>query len=185
MHTNRWTASNLLSALRLIMAFPIGYLVYLKTFPVTVSVLVIIACFTDYLDGYIARRFNQVSEFGKVIDPIADKVCISVSTIALFANGTMPLWLIAMILGRDAVILVCGIFVQRRYGITMMSNMAGKITVTVLALVMLLMTVGFDSYRDIQLGVAASALILSFVLYAIAFARTITKSSSNLPPSSV
>ncbi|GFR51357.1 hypothetical protein Agub_g13780 [Astrephomene gubernaculifera] len=67
---------------------------------------------SDWLDGYLARRMNATSVFGSYLDPLADKVLIACVASALLANGSMPLWLGCVVVGRDA-LLVAGSFAFR------------------------------------------------------------------------
>jgi CDP-diacylglycerol--glycerol-3-phosphate 3-phosphatidyltransferase len=64
----------------------------------------LIASFTDILDGHIARRRNQVSNFGKLIDPIADKLLISAALIVLVEKHLAPAWAVVIIIGREFII---------------------------------------------------------------------------------
>jgi CDP-diacylglycerol--glycerol-3-phosphate 3-phosphatidyltransferase len=59
------------------------------------------AAFTDYLDGHIARRRAQVTSFGKLLDPIADKLLISAALISLVENRLAPAWAVVLIVGRE------------------------------------------------------------------------------------
>ena len=63
---------------------------------------------TDWVDGTIARRTGQVSELGKVLDPVADRLAIAAGLIALVVRGAFPLWAAALILVRDVAVLVAG-----------------------------------------------------------------------------
>jgi len=79
-----------------------------------------IAAICDGVDGYIARRYNQRSELGAILDPLADKLLL-VSGIVLFSLdnphfGTFPLWLTGTIIGRDLVILIGMIVIQMTVG---------------------------------------------------------------------
>ena len=64
-------------------------------------VLFLIASFTDYLDGILARRHNLVTSIGKLLDPLADKLLTSVVMIMLIPVGKIPAWLVFIIIGRD------------------------------------------------------------------------------------
>ena len=64
----------------------------------------LIASFTDILDGHLARRRNQVSNFGKLLDPIADKLLISAALIVLVEKHLAPAWAVVIILGREFII---------------------------------------------------------------------------------
>jgi CDP-diacylglycerol--glycerol-3-phosphate 3-phosphatidyltransferase len=59
------------------------------------------AAITDYFDGYLARRYGLVSNLGKVMDPVADKLLVSSSLIMLSALGWMPAWIACIIIGRE------------------------------------------------------------------------------------
>jgi CDP-diacylglycerol--glycerol-3-phosphate 3-phosphatidyltransferase len=66
------------------------------------SVLVFsVAAVTDYFDGYLARRYGLVSNLGKVMDPVADKLMVSSALIMLSALGWMPAWIACIIIGRE------------------------------------------------------------------------------------
>jgi len=59
------------------------------------------AAITDYFDGYIARKFGLVSNLGKVMDPVADKLLVSSAFIMLTALGWVPAWMVCIIIGRE------------------------------------------------------------------------------------
>ena len=63
-----------------------------------------VAAVGDWLDGFLARRLNQVSEFGAVLDPIADKMTMMIVAILMAAQGLLPIWLAVVIVMRDAII---------------------------------------------------------------------------------
>lgn len=63
---------------------------------------------TDWVDGYIARRTNQVSDLGKILDPTADRLAIAAALIAMVIRGAFPLWAALLILVRDGLLLLVG-----------------------------------------------------------------------------
>ncbi|MGD9300133.1 MAG: CDP-diacylglycerol--glycerol-3-phosphate 3-phosphatidyltransferase [Desulfobacterales bacterium] len=67
----------------------------------TAALLFSAAAITDYFDGYIARRFGLVSNLGKVMDPVADKLLVSSAFIMLTALGWVPSWMVCIIIGRE------------------------------------------------------------------------------------
>ena len=69
---------------------------------------------TDWVDGTIARRTGQVTELGKVLDPVADRLSIAAGIIALVIRGIFPLWAAVAILARDIVVLLAGSYVLSR-----------------------------------------------------------------------
>ncbi len=66
----------------------------------------VFAAFTDFIDGQIARRTDTISEFGKVVDPLADRLLVISVLVALMWRSFMPLWMGLVIVGRDALMLV-------------------------------------------------------------------------------
>lgn len=75
-----------------------------STATVVALVLFCVASFTDFLDGYVARKYNQVTDFGKFVDPLADKLLVS-SALVLFAEqGAMAGWMVCVILARELII---------------------------------------------------------------------------------
>lgn len=65
------------------------------------AILFSVAAITDYFDGYFARRFGLVSNLGKVMDPVADKLLVSSAFIMLTALGWVPAWMVCVIIGRE------------------------------------------------------------------------------------
>jgi cardiolipin synthase len=95
---------NLLTAARLLAAPYILYLLWMGEYR-TALVWFSIASFTDVLDGYLARRLRVTSKIGALLDPVADKVLLSGSFLTLGLKGVIPIWLMAIVLGRDLLIL--------------------------------------------------------------------------------
>jgi len=90
---------------------------------------------SDLADGYLARKFNQITEFGKIIDPLADKVCIGAIVLSLVQQGDLPAWYVGVVIGRDLIILSAGAYLSSRIKFVLPSNKLGKYTVTSISLV--------------------------------------------------
>lgn len=161
-----WTVSNGLSLLRLLLAIPTVAAMVSgeKTLAV---VLFFAAAGTDYLDGYVARLRNEISEFGRIIDPIADKAYVAAAVVAMLLLDIIPLWLLIVVLARDLLILLGGILVQRRTGEVLASNWTGKWTVGVLSITLLLYYLEVDGpVLTFFIGLTLAMLLLSLTLYA-------------------
>jgi cardiolipin synthase len=108
-HENIYTIPNILTFTRLLAAPAVGYLI-LHSQPVWALSLFFYAGVTDLVDGYLARRFNSQTVVGTVIDPMADKALMTIAVVALTANGTLPIWLAVVVLGRDVALAISAIY---------------------------------------------------------------------------
>jgi len=91
--------------------------------------LILLAFFTDILDGFIARKKKLVTEFGKIIDPLADKALVILIVVQLYFLDEIPGVYFWILLCRDLLIFIGGIFLSRKIGKVLPSNLLGKITV--------------------------------------------------------
>lgn len=71
---------------------------------IAAEVIFVLACITDFLDGKIARKYHLVTNFGKFMDPLADKVLVSSGMVCLVAMGRTPAWVVIVILAREFII---------------------------------------------------------------------------------
>lgn len=168
-----FTVSNFLSFARLMLALPLWFLLddtESVNDKVIFLVLAVITIITDFLDGYFARRNNEITELGKILDPIADKVVVGVVAIKLFITGRIPEYFFFIVLGRDILIFLGGIFLSSKIGKVLPSNMIGKITVTVLAFLLLLIVLNYEQNNLFFKAFYYSTLVLiivSFITYII------------------
>jgi cardiolipin synthase len=108
------TLPNALSALRLVLV-PVFFWLVLSHRDGWALVVLFVSGFTDYFDGVLARRFNQVSRLGQLLDPAADRLYILATLVGLAWRGVVPWWLLALIVVRD-VLLSLTIPLLARYG---------------------------------------------------------------------
>lgn len=124
---------NKLSLLRIILV-PVFAAVYLLNFayaPLVSVIIFIIAALTDFLDGYIARKYNLITDLGKLLDPIADKLLVGTALFLIaYSQPLKPLWICALygavIIGRELLISVVR-QVAAGKGIIIQANIYGKI----------------------------------------------------------
>lgn len=131
-----FTFSNFLSFIRI----PLGlYLYYLISERIVIYALItiIIVMISDFADGYFARKLNQVSELGKIFDPVGDKFCVALGSIALYNSFGLPLWVVILIIGRDILILLGSVLLVTRFPFVAPSKWLGKIAVTVISLLLI------------------------------------------------
>lgn len=131
-----FTWSNLISFSRILVALPIVYLHYTNGQQVTwaITVLVIYGILSDFLDGFVARKTGQISEWGKVLDPVADKFCAFILFLYAVYIDIIPLWFFILEIARDFFIMCGSLYIKKIRGKIAMAVMSGKISVNVLGL---------------------------------------------------
>jgi cardiolipin synthase len=97
------TWPNLLSALRLLMVPLFLYFILVEENLLAFSLLAF-SSFTDWLDGYLARKLNQMTRLGQLLDPAADRLFILASLLGLAITHKVPWWLVIVVVGRDVVL---------------------------------------------------------------------------------
>ena len=96
-----------------------------KTSCLIAAILFALAGFTDWLDGYIARKQNLITSLGKFLDPLADKILVSITLIMLLSLNRVPAWMVAIIIAREVAVTGLRIVVARE-GITIESSKLAK-----------------------------------------------------------
>ncbi len=172
-----WTAANALSLSRAVLVAPIAVLVY-RGGPVgPMFALIGLAIATDWFDGRVARWSGTVSEWGKVLDAVADKLAAAAVTVALLTRPeppNLPLWFVALAVSRDVVLAVGGLIQTRRLGRFTSSLWSGKVAVGALALTVVVALLGepFATPRVMEalVGLTAAVMAYSIVKYTVRFA---------------
>ncbi len=167
-----WTIPNMLSLVRLVLVIPIVYLILEEGSLFWLFGLLLLVLMTDWFDGRVARWSKSVSEWGKVLDPLADKAAAAAIVLALVIRNALPLWFLLVIVARDSAIVLGGIVLARKTGRVVMSVWMGKVAVTALSLAVLAALLRADApVLNFCIWVAAVLLVYSFVLYAIRWVR--------------
>jgi len=167
------TVPNLLSLSRL-MLLPVILLLLLKHQGAFALGLMAVAWITDGLDGYVARRLNQVSDLGRVLDHLVDKIWVGSVLVTLVHVSGLPLLIAVAVLLRDLLILAGSLVIMKSRGHFVSSDVLGKITGFTFALMMAYYTLGipwlrvYKSYVDYTVAVLVAA---SFVNYVTVFLR--------------
>lgn len=161
---------NVLTAVRVALIVPVVVLTLKRTDASSWIAFVAFgaAALTDGLDGYLARRLQLVSAGGQLWDPIADKLLVTASMVALVAVDEFPLWAAIVIVAREvAVTLLRAVATRRGRGFP--ASMAGKAKTgaQLLAVLFFLLPLGggWHSVRDVMLGIAVALTVLSGLDY--------------------
>lgn len=155
------TVPNLISAVRIAM-IPVFWMLIVD--PDTTAwgiVLFGVVVATDWVDGTIARRTGQVSELGKVLDPVADRAAIAAGLVALVVRGAFPLWAAVLILARDVAVLIAGAVLASK-GLRIDVRWIGKV-----ATFALMIAIPAVSWGSLGLWPAAAALAVGWPVYVL------------------
>jgi len=126
-----FTAANVITFIRLIMV-PVSLGFLLCGNDIVATVLFALTAATDFLDGQVARRTNTVSKLGQLLDPAVDRLLMICAVVGLLAVGRLPVWIVVVVLARDALLLVGGAWLLREHGIRVPVIYAGKVATTFL-----------------------------------------------------
>ena len=157
--------SNILSLIRLALVGPTVYYLLQEDGAGKALRIIALGMATDAVDGPIARRRNEVSELGKLIDPIADKLTLDGVAVALSLNHGFPWWVTNLLLARDAAILLGATLIFRKTTHITTSIYAGKATTALLTIVLLLYILDAQPWGRRLLNVMLIPFAISWVQY--------------------
>ena len=159
-----FTWSNAISVSRILVAFPIIYLHYTSGQQISwvITALVIYGIVSDYLDGFVARKTNKITEWGKVLDPVADKFCAFILFLYAVFIEIIPLWFFIIEIARDIFIMSGSLYIRKLRGKVAMAVMSGKISVNVLGLYWLSVFFYPEATAAHQMLMAASLTLMFF-----------------------
>ena len=157
---------NQLTMLRILM-IPVFVILLMNEMPYAAGVLFIAASLTDALDGHIARSRGLITNFGKIMDPLADKLLVASALICLVDLGQVPGWMVIVILGRE--FLITGLrSVAAGEGIIIAAGTSGKVK-TVLQMiaisVILLQNWPFSLFTEVPVGTILLWLAVLVTIY--------------------
>jgi CDP-diacylglycerol--glycerol-3-phosphate 3-phosphatidyltransferase len=164
--TTPWNIPNALTTFRIVLVPVFAWALLAhpadRSWRFGTAVLFTVAILTDTLDGYLARRYNIVTRFGKLADPIADKALTGMAFIGLSIIGELSWWVTIPILVREWGITVLR-FVMLRYGV-MAAGRGGKIKTVVQAVAVIMYLLPLPGWAHVvAIVVMAAALILTVV----------------------
>ncbi len=168
---------NLLTSLRLIIVPVMGYFLYMENY-LPAMILFAFGGFTDILDGYIARKYNLITKWGKFFDPLADKLMQITALVFLVLHRFIPTIVLVVVIIKEALMLTGGIMLYRKGKTVIGANWYGKLA-TVIFYFAILVTIilSLDSLKNIYtttainiaLGLAVVCTLFALVMYIIIY----------------
>ena len=119
---------------------------------ILIDIIFIIASLTDKLDGYIARSRNQITTFGKFLDPIADKILVIVAMLILLEAGKIPAWIPAIVVIREFIVSGYRLVAVEKNGKVIAANVWGKIKTCTQMLGIILAFIDLNNFGSIFTG---------------------------------
>lgn len=159
------TVPNALSLLRLAMV-PVVVVLLLARQDVAAVVVFVLAAVTDFLDGALARR-TQPTLVGKILDPVADRLMLSSTAVVLAIRGELPVWVVAVLAGRDLLALVGGLVFGREVSV----NWVGKAATALLMAAVALIIFSPGAVGEVVFYAGFGLSLLAAVTYVISVSR--------------
>ena len=130
----------------------------------------IVACLTDFADGYIARHYNQVSDFGKFMDPLADKLLVCSALICMIELDRLPAWFVIIIIAREFIISGFRLIAAEN-GVVIAANYWGKFKTAsqMVMIILLILNFGgaFEILTQIFVWASLALTVISLITYIV------------------
>ena len=186
--TNVWTIPNVLTMIRMIL-IPVFVVLFFSGLKMAALAVFCAASFTDFLDGFLARKLNQVTDFGKLFDPLADKLMVLTAMVCQTFWGPLPLVAVLIVALKELVMVFGGMFMLSR-NVVVYSNIYGKAAQVgfIAALVLSFFHDRFEESGTKLLGMTPDILVLwitvalaiaAMAVYGAQSVRTIRKNKEN------
>ena len=173
---------NILSTIRICLV-PVFIAVYFAEegqVKIYAALVYAVAAFTDFLDGYLARKYGNTSNLGKVLDPLGDKLMTVSVMVCITVDGIIPLWAVLIAFCKEALMGIGGLVVHRKTHMEIPpSNIIGKLsTVTFfLVCVTLMLVEGISrTVATVMISVAIGLMLVALGSYIITYADVMKKS---------
>lgn len=173
--TSLFNIANGLTFLRLLAVPVVGYLLFVDTAQArNVAALVfLLASLTDVLDGFVARRYGLITNFGKIADPIADKFLTGVALVGLSALGLLPWWISIVIIAREVIVTIIRFWVIEHGVISASRGGKAKTLTQTVAITMYLVVIPetsslastWDLVRALVMGIAVILTVVTAIYY--------------------
>jgi len=161
---------NILSIIRILLIPVFAYEFMYVENTIISGIILIVSGITDFLDGYIARKFNLVSNVGKILDPLADKLTQVVTVLCLALKGLPIMWILfALLVIKDLFLVFGGISLYKKQDMVVSSNWYGKLATIIFYVAIIFLVLFYRSvlipFKNIIAGVIIGTMIVTFIGY--------------------
>ena len=177
--SNVWTIPNVLTMIRLILV-PVFVVLFFRGYKMASLGVFAAASLTDMLDGYLARKLNQITDFGKLFDPLADKLMVISAMVCQGIAGVFP-WAAIIIVACKELFMVIGGLLMLKNDVVVYSNYVGK-AAQVCFIVSLILSFFHDELAQwgvqldiILLWITVGLALCAMIVYIVGSVRTIRK----------
>lgn len=173
------TIPNALSAFRLCLIPLFIWLYSVEEIYIWAGIILVLSGLTDIVDGFIARRFHSVSNLGKILDPIADKMTQAAILFCLITRFSYMLLPFILLILKEAFAGITGLLIIRKTGKVFGANWHGKVSTCMLYAMMIAHVVWYDIpiiFSNLSIAACIVMMLVSFVLYGINNIRSLSDS---------
>ena len=180
--SNVWTIPNVLTMIRIVL-IPVFVVLFFKGYKIAALCVFCAASLTDMLDGYLARKLNQITDFGKLFDPLADKVMVLTAMVCQTFWGPLPLIAVIIVAAKELLMVLGGMFMLSK-DVVVYSNYYGKAT-QVGFIASLILSFFYDNFENgnvklwgmtpdiLLLWITVALAIIAMIVYGVAAIKTI------------
>lgn len=170
-----FTTPNILSYIRILLV-PLFVYIFLNKWYWQSALVVVVAAVTDVIDGYIARKFNLITDWGKFIDPVADKLMQFAMLVVTILKAPFVLILVIAFVLKESILLIVGLYIYHKGNNLNGAMWCGKLCTVVMDISMLILIACPESFitdalTDTIIVVVMAFMLLSFVVYLNAYKK--------------
>ena len=172
---------NILSLIRIFLVFVFVFVLFALDRPIAAIIVFLVAGATDVLDGYLARRFNWITNLGKILDPFADKLMQCTVLVCFWIKGYVPWWFVLPFFLKELSTIIIGLVVIKRRNVVVVSRWYGKAAISLFYVTVVLSVVCnafFATHQIIKIIVFVPAVLLAVFAF-VAYVKHYSRLSKN------
>jgi cardiolipin synthase len=160
-------APNILAIFRILLLPFIFHFLAQDTYSgfVVAMILIVLAVASDVLDGYAARKLNQITDLGRILDPLADKLGLGLFVIFIIIHRGFPIWAAVLLFLKDLLTLVAALLMAKKKGFVLMSNNWGKLNSWIWVFTVVIYIARIHPLQHLFLILATAAVVICIIQY--------------------